>query len=132
MTLKRMIKLLKEYLKRQNRDNLYKKTNHVPNITLSKYTFESISNDLSKLKLQNYNTQVKIYYSKYIPHDCDCAILNCANAYLPNAGKKIDGSKTQEGQLFNDSDIYIQLISMIKINVFIRLLLRANYYMQKM
>ena len=41
-----------------------------------------------------------------MPHDCDCAILNCANAYLPNAGKVIDGSSTQEGQLFNDSDIY--------------------------
>ena len=30
MTLKRMIKLLKEYLKSENRDNLYKKNNHVP------------------------------------------------------------------------------------------------------
>ena len=106
MTLKRMIELLKEYLKSANCDNLYKKNNHVPNATLSKHTFESISNDFAKLKPKNYKTQVKIYYSKYIPHDCDCAILNCANAFLPNAGKRIDGSSTQEGQLFNDSDIY--------------------------
>ena len=30
MTLKRMIILLKEYLKSENRDNLNKKNNHVP------------------------------------------------------------------------------------------------------
>ena len=106
MILKRMIKLLKEYLKSENRDNLYKKNNHVPNATLCKHTFESISNDFAKLKPQNYKMQVKMHYSKYIPHECNCAVLNCANADLPNADKKIDGSSAQEGQLFNDSDIY--------------------------
>ena len=106
MILKRMMKLLKEYLKRENRDNLYKKNNHISYATLSEHTFESISKDFFKLKPYNYNTQIKIYYSKYISHDCNCAILNCANADLPNAGKKIDRSSTQEGQLFNDSDIY--------------------------
>ena len=50
MTLKRMIKLLKGYLKSKNRDNLYKKNNHVPDAILSKHTFESISNDFAKLK----------------------------------------------------------------------------------
>ena len=84
----------------------YIKKNHVPNVILSKHTFESNSNDFSRLKLYNYDPLVKIYFSKYIPHDCDCSILNCANAFLPNAGKKIDGSSTQEGKLFNDSDIY--------------------------
>ena len=34
MTLKRMIKLLEEYLKNPNRDNLYKKNNHVPDAIL--------------------------------------------------------------------------------------------------
>ena len=102
MILKRMIKLSRKYLKR---DNLYKKNNHVPNVTLSKHTFESILSDFSKLKPLDYNTRVKIYYSKYIPQDRDCAILNCANNYLPNAGYPIDGGPTQEGQLFNDSDI---------------------------
>ena len=94
------------FLKRENRDILYKKNNRVPNITLSKHTFASVSNDFSKLKSYNYDPQVTIYYSKYIPHDCDCAILICANAYLPNAGKRIDRSSTEEGKLFNDSDIY--------------------------
>ena len=103
MILKRMIKLSRKYLKR---DNLYKKNNHVPNVTLSKHTFESILSDCSKLKPLDYNMRVKIYYSKYIPQDRDCVILNCANNYLPNAGYPIDGSPTQEGQLFNDSDIY--------------------------
>ena len=50
MTLKRMIKLLEEYLKNTNRDNLYRKNNHVPDAILSKHTFESISNNFAKLE----------------------------------------------------------------------------------
>ena len=124
MILKRMIKLSRKYLKR---DNLCKKNNHIPHATLSKHTFESILSDFSKLKQQNYNTQVKIYYSKYILQDRHCAILNCANNYLPNAGYSIDGSPTQEGQLFNDSDIYAHNECLYPFNLESELLYVRNF-----
>ena len=56
MILKIMTKLSRKYLKRENRDNLYKKNNNVPNVTLSKHTLESILSDFSKLKPLDYNT----------------------------------------------------------------------------
>ena len=56
MILKRMIKLSRKYLKRENRDNLYKKNNHVPNVISFKHTFKSILSDFSKLKPLDYNT----------------------------------------------------------------------------
>ena len=85
---------------------MYKRNNHVPDITLTKHTFDSISKDFSKLKNKNHKPQVKIYFARYIPFENDCALLNCANATKQNAGYKVDNNKTQEGQLFNDSGIY--------------------------
>ena len=94
------------YFKKENCDILYKRNNHVPEVTLTKHTFDSISKGFSKLKNKNHKPQIKICFVKYTPPESDCAILNCANATEPNAGYKIDISKTQEGQLFNDLDIY--------------------------
>ena len=94
------------FFKRGNRDNLYKQNGHVPNITVTKYTFDTIDKEFPRLKPCNYNTKIEIYYPKHIPNDCDCALLNCANSDAPNAGFRINRSTTQEGQLFNDSDIY--------------------------
>ena len=126
MILKIMIKLSRKYLKRENRDNLYKKNNNVPNVTLSKHTFESILSDFSKLKPLDYNTRVTIYYSKYIPQDRDSAILNCANNYLPNAGYPIDESPIQEGQLFNDLDLYAHNECLYPFNLASELLYARN------
>ena len=51
--------IIEKYLKRENRDNLYKEI--IMYLMLNyKHTFESISNDFSKLKPHNYNKQVKI------------------------------------------------------------------------
>ena len=83
-----------------------KKNNHISDITLTKHTVHSISKDFSKLKNKNHKPQRKICFVKYTLPESDRAILNCANATKPNAGYKIDNSKTQDGQLFNDSDIY--------------------------
>ena len=88
------------------RDILYKRNNHVSDITLTKHTFDSISKDFFKLKNKTHKPQVKIYFIRCIPFENDCAILNCVNAAKPNSGYKIDNSKTQEGQLFIDSDMY--------------------------
>ena len=85
---------------------MYKRNNHIPDITLTKHTFDSISKDFSKLNNKKHKPQMKICFIRYTPPESDCAILNCANATKPNAGYKIDNSKTQDGQLFNDSDIY--------------------------
>ena len=92
-------------------DILYKKNNHISDITLTKHTVHSISKDFSKLKNKNHKPQRKICFVKYTLPESDRAILNCANATKPNAGYKIDNSKTQEGQLFNDSDIYAAIYS---------------------
>ena len=71
-----------------------------------KHKFHSILKDFSKLKNKNRKPQVKTFFARYIPLENDCAKLNRANATNPNAGYHIDNSKIQEGQLFNDSDIY--------------------------
>ena len=94
------------FFKKENRDFLYKRNSHVPDITLTKHIFDSISKDFSKLNNRNHKPQVKIYFARYIRFENDCVILNCANTTKPNAGYKIHNSKTQEEQLFNDSDIY--------------------------
>ena len=85
---------------------MYKRNNHVRDITLPKHTSGSILKDFSKLKNKNHKPKVEIYFARNIPFENDCAILNCANSSKPNAGNKIDNSKTLEGQFFNDSDIY--------------------------
>ena len=94
------------FFKRENYDILYRRNNHVRDITLTKHTFDSILKYFCKQKNKNHKPQVKIYFARYISFENDCAILNCANATKTNADYKIDNSKTQEGQLFNDSDIY--------------------------
>ena len=83
------------FFKKENRDFLYKRNSHVPDITLAKHTFDSISKDFSKLNNKNQKPQVKIYFARYIRFENDCAILNCANSTKPNAGYKIYNSKTQ-------------------------------------
>ena len=98
--------LIYTFFKKENRDILYKRNNHVPDITSTKHTFDSVSNNFSKLKNKNHTPQVKINFARYILLENDCAILNCANATKPNACYIIDNSKTHEGQLFNNSDIY--------------------------
>ena len=45
-------------------------------------------------------------YSKYLPQITNCIILNCANSDQPNAGYGINHCITQEGQIFNDSDVF--------------------------
>ena len=95
-----------KFFKRENRLELYKKEGHIPDIELSKYTFDDIDHEFLKVKQRNYQTKIRIIYSKHIPFDSECVILNCANSDLPNAGYKIDKKPTQEGQLFNDSDIF--------------------------
>ena len=91
----------------ENRLELYKNHNHIPNIEIKKYTFDEIDCEFGKIKKNNYSdTKIRIRYIKHTPQVSNYAILNCANSYKPNAGYKIDHGITQEGQLFYDTDIF--------------------------
>ena len=77
------------FFKKENHDILYKRNNHVLDITLTKPAFGSILKDFPELKNKNHGPKVEIYFARYIPFGNDCAILNCANATKPNARYKI-------------------------------------------
>ena len=95
------------FFKSENRIELYKKHEHISNIELKKYTFDKIDSEFTKFEKKNYSdTKIRIRYIRYIPQVSNFAILNCANSHKPNAGYKIDNNPTQEGQLFNDTDIF--------------------------
>ena len=117
------------FFKKENRNILYKKNNHIVEVKLPRHTFASISKDFSKPKKNNLKPQIKICFLRYPPPESDCAILNCANATKPNAGHKIDNSKIKEGQLLM-TQIYMLLIFIVTVNVFIHLILKMNHYMQ--
>ena len=64
--------------KKEKRDILYKRNNHVPKVTLTKHTFDSISKDFFKLRNKSNKSKSKICFVKYTPLESDCAILNYA------------------------------------------------------
>ena len=107
---------------------LYKKGNHIPRVEIKKYSFDEIQKEFDMKKNVDYlNTKVKIEYYEHIPQISNCPILNCANSDAVNAGYRIDHQGTQEGQLFHDSDVLLQIL----IN-FIHSISKMNCYMQPM
>ena len=73
-----------KFFKSENRLELYKENGHIPDIELTKYTFDEIDLKAKNLKTKNYSdTKIRILYSKHIPLDSNYAVLNCANSDKP-------------------------------------------------
>ena len=92
----------------ENRLDLYKRNNHFPIGQAEKYKFSEINKCFNNFKanFEILKTNINICYYKDLPQISNCAILNCANPDAMNAGYRINHCITQEGQIFNDSDVF--------------------------
>ena len=85
---------------------VYKEYNHIPSVKVTKYNFDKIEAEFDNNESELYNTKIRISYEKHFPQIRNCVILNCANPDSVNGGYEINHRKTQEGQLFHDSDVF--------------------------
>ena len=91
-----------------SRLSLYNKNNHILICQAEKYSFNEIQTRFNNIKndFTLIKTEIITLYSKYLPQISNCIILNCANSDQANAGYGINHCITQEGQIFNNSDVF--------------------------